>query len=225
MQRVIEFSLGEYYHIYNRGVDKRIIFLDNCDKDRFQKLLFLCNASMPANFRDVQGVPYALIKRGSPVVAIGAYCLMDNHFHILLKEIEEGGISKFMSKLSTAYSMYFNIKHTRSGALFENNFKAKHLDTDEYLKYIFSYIHLNPVKLIDPNWKAEGIKDVDRAKDYLLSYRYSSYTDFLCQDRVNEKLLLSLKEFPEYFNDEKSFEGHLDDWLNYKEEISETEGK
>jgi REP element-mobilizing transposase RayT len=218
MQRVIEFSPNEYYHIYNRGVDKRTIFLDSCDKDRFQAMLFLCNSSNPVIFRDVQGLPFALVKRGVPIVAIGAYCLMDNHFHILLKEIEEGGISKFMSKLTTAYSMYFNKKHARTGALFENNFKAKHLNTDEYLKYIFSYIHLNPLKLIEPRWKEDGIKDSNKAKGYLSTYNYSSYLDYMGHNRPNEKRLLSLKEFPEYFSEENSFENYLDDWISFKDE-------
>ena len=218
MQRMIEFSLGEYYHVYNRGVDKRTIFLDSLDKDRFQKLLFLCNASKPVNFRDVQGIPYPLVDRGVQVVAVGAYCLMDNHFHILLKEIEEGGISKFMSKLSTAYSMYFNKKHGRTGALFENNFKAKHLNTDEYLKYILSYVHLNPVKLIIPDWREEGVKDVEKTKKFLLAYRYSSYLDYIGQNREDEKRLLNLKEFPGYFDENYTFEYFLDSWLNYKDE-------
>ena len=216
MQRKISFSLGEYYHLYNRGVDKRTIFFDNTDRDRFQKLLYICNGVEPVVFRDVEDYELDKIKRGNPLVSIGAYCLMDNHFHILIKEIEEGGISKFMKKLATGYSMYFNRKNQRTGALFENNFKAKHADDDGYLKYLFSYIHLNPVKLIEPEWKDEGLKDIEKVKKHLLDYRYSSYFDFLGIDRM-EKNILKVGDFPEYFIENDSFDKYMDDWLRYKE--------
>src|SRR5690606_36166474 len=98
--------------------------------------------------------------RGKTLVEIGAYCLMPNHFHILLKSKEDDGISKFMNKLGTSYSMYFNRRYERTGILFQGRYKAKHVESDEYLKYLFSYSHLNPIKIIDPSWKDRGLKDV-----------------------------------------------------------------
>ena len=139
---------------------------------------------------------------------------MSNHFHLLVREKVEGGITKFMGKLSTGYSMYFNKKNERSGALFEGRFKAKHADTDEYLKYLFSYIHLNPVKLIDPEWKENGIGDRGRAKEYLAKYDYSSYPEYLGTIRP-EKGVLERDVFPEYFLEPKDFEGFIDDWLAF----------
>ena len=141
---------------------------------------------------------------------------MPNHFHLLLREKKEGGISMFMEKFLTAYSMYFNKKNGRTGKLFEGVFKAIHVDNDEYLKYLFSYIHLNPVKIIDPLWKESGISDKEKAKQYLGNYPYSSYFDYLGRAR-GENLILNKEAFPEYFENSKEFEQFIDDWLLLKE--------
>lgn len=132
MERKFKFSVGEYYHLYNRGVDKRSIFSGDYDKDRFMKTLYLANSDVPVRISEIpQGLPLRDIKKGNPIVSIGAYCLMPNHFHILIKEIQDEGISKFMNKLSTSHSMYFNKKNSRTGALFEDTYKAIHLDNDD----------------------------------------------------------------------------------------------
>jgi putative transposase len=215
--RTLSFSVGEFYHVYNRGNDSRSIFLDDADRDRFIKLLYVANGAKPFVFRDFPiGVPYVNFDRGEPIVAIGAYCLMANHFHLLLKEIGEDGISKFIGRVFTSYSSYFNKKYGRTGKLFEGVFKAKHLDTDEYLKYIFSYIHLNPVKIIDPNWKENGVFDRDKAKQYLEGYKYSSYLDYIGGIRI-ENAILNKAEFPEYFANFKEFDVFIDEWLSFGE--------
>src|SRR5680860_333938 len=159
MQRKFVFSVGEYYHLYNRGVEKRIIFLDNADRYRFLKLIYLCNSHQSVDIGEIsEGLPFRH-ERGETLVDIGAYTLMDNHFHLLVKEKIEGGISKFMGKVCTGYSMYFNKRYKHSGALFQGVFQATHMDTDPLLEYIYSYIHLNPVKIIEPEWKEKGIED------------------------------------------------------------------
>ncbi len=218
MNRKISFAEGEYYHIYNRGVEKRDIFLDNSDRERFQKLLFLCNGSKPIVYRLVQGPTLYGAEKGEPIVAIGAYVLMLNHFHLLLKETRANGITEFMRKLTTGYSMYFNKKYTRVGPLVQGKFKAEHVDNDEYLKYLYAYIHLNPVKLIDSKWKENGITDRKKAERYLKDYRYSSYVDYLGEKR-EEDAILAQKEFPGYFEGENEFEMYVKDWINYRDEI------
>lgn len=217
MERKITFSVGEYYHVYNRGVEKRDIFLNKNDRDRFHKLLFLSNDITPVVFRDVKDKTLSEITKGEPLVAVGAYCLMPNHFHILVKEIKEGGLSAFMEKLTTSYSKYFNKKHERVGPLFQGRFKAEHVDRDEYLKYLFAYIHLNPIKLIDPKWKEEGIRNSKKAQQYLRGFPYSSYLEYLGVDR-EEKLILSAKEFPEYFDGQHDFRNYVADWLEFSDE-------
>lgn len=214
MERKFKFSVSEFYHIYNRGNNKGLIFLTDSDRKRFQRLLFLCNDTKSVVYKTVQGLPLDKIKRDEPLVDIGAYCLMPNHFHLLLRERKEGGISLFLEKLTTAYSMYFNKSNERTGSLFEGRFKAKYVDSDEYLKYLFSYIHLNPVKIIDSEWKENGIADRGMARQYLAAYKYSSYLDYIGAGR-GESLILTRAAFPEYFLDAKEFDDFIEEWLNY----------
>lgn len=223
MQRNIHFSTGEYYHLYNRGTDKREIFVNVHDYNRFLALLYVCNSSkavdIALHFQEGRSFLELFdIKRDGTLVDIGAYCLMPNHFHLLVREKEGDGVSLFMKKLATAYSMYFNKKNNRSGALFEGRFKAKHVDTDEYLKYLFAYIHLNPVKLVDPEWKENGIKDREKAKEYLEKYRYSSYSEYMGATR-QESGIVRTNAFPEYFVKPQDFVGFLDDWLFFKDKV------
>ena len=217
MERKFDFSVGEFYHIYNRGNNKSKIFFDDTDKERFQKLLYVCNSNKPVVFKTIQGMPLDKIERGQTLVDIGVYCSMPNHFHLLLHEKSEGGVSLFLEKLSTAYSMYFNKKYDRTGKLFEGRFQATHVGNDNYLKYLFAYIHLNPVKIIDPNWKENGIKNRDKAKKYLENYKYSSYLDYLDKKRI-ERIILNKKVFPDYFGNFKEFNQYIDEWLSFKED-------
>lgn len=210
--RQTPFALDEYYHLYSRGVDKRSIFLDQEDKNRFLRLLFLCNGSRPIVYRDIKKLPLVSIETGEKIVAIGSYCLMSNHFHLLVREIKGGGITKFMSKLLTAYSTYFNKKYDRNGALFASEFKSEHLNSDEYLKYVFSYIHLNPVKILDPNWK-ENVLERSAVEQFLDHYMESSYFDYAYTCGREVSCVLNKFAFPEYFLNEEEFKDNLFEWL------------
>jgi putative transposase len=219
MQRKIDFSVGEYYHIYSRGTDKRAIFVSHGDYQRFKMLLYLCNGVGPVDIsKHFRGgrTPSDLfrLKQESTLVDIGIYCLMPNHFHILVKEKKEGGITKFTGKLLTAYSMYFNKKNNRKGTLFESTFQAKHIKSDEHLKYLFSYIHLNPVKIIDPKWKENGIKNREIAKKYLEDYNFSSYLDYQEIPRI-EASIINREVFPEYFKSKNDFNIFIDEWMSF----------
>ncbi len=217
MQRKITFSEDEFYHLYNRGVEKRNIFIEKNDWARFHKLLYLANGTNPVRFSAIKNLALNDIDRGKPLVAIGAYVLMPNHFHILVKEIIKNGLSRFMEKLTTGYSMYFNKKYERVGPLFQGRFKGEHVDNDEYLKYLYAYIHLNPVKLIEPNWKEVGIKNKKRALNYIDQYHYSSYEDY-CGFKREECAILSKGDFPSYFSEFPDFKMYINDWLNFKKD-------
>jgi len=217
MSRKTPFSLGENYHIYNRGNDKRVTFQNKTDYDRFIALLYLCNSVKNIRLSDYPKVKLEKlldIKRGETIVDIGAYCLMPNHFHLLIHEKTENGISKFMQKLLTAYTMYFNKKNERTGSLFGGLFKATHANEDNYLKYLFSYIHLNPVKLIEPRWKEKGISDKKKANSFLNLYDYSSFLDFTGKQR-KESVILDKRYFPEYFKNFKEFADFIENWLSF----------
>ncbi len=218
--RQIPLVIGEFYHIYNRGNSKQKIFLDNQDYDRFVKLLYLCNSTRSIRFREDiidQKIDAFDFDRGRPIVSIGAWVLMPNHFHIYISPrgtLGENEISVFMNKLSTAYSMYFNKKYERTGKLFEGTFKSKHIDYDQYAKYTFSYIHLNPVKLIDSNWKENGVKNNKKALGFLDTYKWSSYADYKGINRRENKII-SPKNFPDYFSDQNIFNEEIFEWINF----------
>lgn len=214
--RTVTFAPGEFYHVYNRGVEKRQIFLDAADHRRFTELLYVANTTQPTDLRTITRQHNSVYDwdRGDPLVAIGAYCLMPNHFHLLLTPVVEQGISQFMNKLGTSYSMYFNRRYTRTGALFEGKFKAQHATSDEYLKYLYSYIHLNPVKLQQPDWKERGMDDPEAAYHFACNYQYSSLPDVLGQSRP-ERALLNPAPFPAYFYNQVDLQTELFDWLQY----------
>jgi putative transposase len=175
--RKVPFATEEFYHVYNRGNSRKTIYQTASDYNRFISLLYLANGSSAIDLREIKEDELFEFARGEQLVAIGAYCLMPNHFHILLTPLVEDGVVIFMRKLATGYSMYFNKKHHRTGSLFEGRFQSEHVDSDNYLKYLFSYIHLNPVKLLQPDWQQQGIVNLQDTFTYLDTYRYSSYID------------------------------------------------
>ena len=121
------FTVGEWYHCHNRGIENRIVFEDVRDYHRFIELLYLANDSSPLRRGDI-GIhkfeEILTLPRGKRLVAIGAFCLMPNHFVLVLKEIVDGGITAFMRKVGTAYTMYFNARHGRKGNLFLGPFQS-----------------------------------------------------------------------------------------------------
>ncbi|KKP81412.1 MAG: Transposase [Parcubacteria group bacterium GW2011_GWB1_35_5] len=198
---------NEYYHIYNRGNGKNKIFNSEEDYDRFTKLLYVCNSEKSFKFRDFidQKIDAWDVETGKPLVEICSWVLMPNHFHIILVSHRSdlwnekyNPITEFMRKLSTAYVMYFNKKYGRTGSLFEGKFKSKHVRIDNYFNYLFSYIHLNPVKLIQSDWKENGIKNKKETLSYLVDFAYSSFQDFYGISR-KEGRIINKDSLPESF--------------------------
>ncbi len=151
--RKTELAIGEYYHIYNRGVDKRAIFQDQDDLERFllsirefntekpigslyENSFYKNDTSKSVNEDQLGGLTAKLVE-------IVCYCLNHNHYHFLLKQTSEKGISEFMKRLGGGYTWYFNHKHKRNGSLFQGTFKSIHVDSNEYLLHLSSYINLN----------------------------------------------------------------------------------
>jgi len=228
-KRKIPFVKEEYYHVYNRGNSKQKIFLDQSDYKHFVKLLFICNSKINFKFRDnIVDVKIDAFdfERGEQIVSIGAWVLMPNHFHIYLTinphmsdmwgKDERNYLSEFMRKLLTSYAKYFNGKYHRSGSLFEGSFKSVHIENENQAKYLFSYIHLNPVKLIQKNWKEEGIKDIKNTLEFLGEYKWSSYIDYKGLSRKENKII-NAEDFLNYFKEIKDFDKEILEWLEYKE--------
>jgi len=217
--RKVAFLPGEYFHIYNRGNSKQKIFLDDEDRNRFIKLLYLSNTIDRIKFReqivDANINAFDFIK-GENIVSIGAYCLMPNHFHLYISPTRGvGEISLYINKICTSYSKYFNGKYKRSGSLFEGRFRAVHIEDDIQAKYLFSYIHLNPIKLITPKLKEGRISKNEKVVQFLSTYKWSSYLDYTGTKR-KENLILSREKFPKYFSNIKSFNKEIFEWLKTK---------
>lgn len=155
------------YHIYNRGVEKRNIFMDNQDYKTFLYFLKIYLQKPSDNSDDDSfRIKSSNKKNFSDKIELLCYCLMPNHFHLLIKQKEEKDITDFMRCLLTNYSMYFNRKHKRIGSLFQGRYKAVLVQDDNYLLHLTRYIHLNPIKKITKNINPE-------------KYDYSSYKDYL----------------------------------------------
>lgn len=202
------FAPGEFYHIYNRGTDKRIIFQETSDYTRFVDLLYLANTTVRINVRDTVSNHGSVwnYERVDTLVSIGAYCLMPNHFHILLTPQIDGGIGMFMNKLCTSYSMYFNKKYERTGSLFQGPYKSRHAATDQYLKYLYAYIHLNPLDVSQ--------RPGEETLEALLRYEYFSLPDYVGRTRP-EIAILTPDAFPEYFQISADHLGELQSWLEH----------
>ena len=155
-------TTGNYYHVFNRGVEKRKIFLREQDFLRFSETMEHClfNKRKPSS-RDLKS-PDSTIEK--PVELL-AYCLMPNHFHLLLKQNIEKGIESYLQRLSNSYAKYFNTKYKRVGSLFQGPFRSVNINSDEQLLHLSRYIHLNPV--------VAGLAGDPKG------YRWSSYSDYI----------------------------------------------
>ncbi|OGI71376.1 hypothetical protein A3B84_00770 [Candidatus Nomurabacteria bacterium RIFCSPHIGHO2_02_FULL_35_13] len=204
------FASGEYYHLYNRGTEKRVIFMNKKDYEHFLFLMYVCNTTRSIELRYI-GKNF---DRKEIIVGIGAYCLMPNHFHILIREKTDGGISKYMLKLLTSYTMYFNKKYKRTGKLYEGKFKSNHVSGNNYLKYLYSYIHLNPAKLIDKNWKENKAKNINNLLNYVFEYLYSSLKEYM----DSKFKIINPTFFPTYFKKPIDHKKELFEWLNFNKE-------
>ena len=143
--RKTPFVTGEFYHIYNRGVDKRSIFISDKDFDRFLQSMNIFNVIEPVGSIYEQAFieKSQLGRRTSKLVNIVCFCLNKNHYHMLIKQLVDGGISEFMKRLGGGFTKYFNIKYKRSGVLLQSKFKSIHIDSNEYLLHLSTYINLN----------------------------------------------------------------------------------
>ena len=177
-----QFTNNEIYHLYNRGVEKRNVYLDKQDHYRFIHCLYEFNDQAPANnlwYHFNKNSEVQPRYKGDPLIEILAFCLMPNHYHLLVRQKAKKGIVQFMQKLGTGYTMYFNQKYDRVGGLFQGRFKAVPVTQNSHLLYLPYYIHLNPLDLIMPEWRQKEIKSWSEAIKYLENYRWSSHLDYM----------------------------------------------
>lgn len=182
MRRREKLAVGEVYHIFNRGVEKRDIFLEDRDYQRFIETLIFFNTEKPSwLIEDRPRVEEELVE------AI-AYCLNPNHFHLLLREKKENGITDFMRKICTGYAMYFNQKYDHSGVLFQGRFKSVHIGSNEHLLYVSAYVNCNS--------QIHGIKNA-------IDYPWCSFSEYLGKEGMGcqKQILLGQFKSPDDYRD------------------------
>lgn len=213
-----KFANDEYYHVYNRGVEKRKIFLNVSDYERFMLALELMNDEQDGLmilWRDYkESKPNAQIKdflrlnlreKRKKLVEIICYCLNQNHYHLILKQISERGVERFMQRLGTGHTMYFNKKNKRSGVLFQGGFKSSHIDSNEYLLYLSAYVNGNNF--------IHGYR-----KDF--NWPYSSVGEYIGK---NKKNLCRKSVILEQFKDIREYEKFCRTNIFYLRDKKETE--
>ncbi len=209
----------ELYHILNRGVDKRKIFLD--EKDYFRAIhdLFEFNDVNPSNnltyffqkkSMDV-GHPYIKEKKRKLLVKIHAFSLMPNHYHLLLSSVADNGIPLFMKKLNGGYAKYFNKKYKRNGALFEGKYKRIKIKDEAHFIHLPYYIHLNPLDLTAPEWRERKLKNLKESMKFLDLYRWSSHLDYI--GKKNFPSVTQRDFLLKFFGDQKQYKHSIEKWL------------
>ena len=202
MKRPI-FVNGEFYHIYNRGVDKRNIFSDQIDLARFFESMTEFNSVKPIGSiyeNSFLGFDIREKRKSKKLVEIICYCLNPNHYHFILRQISDSGISEFMKRLGGGYTWYFNNRYKRGGALFQGLFKVKHIDANKYLLHLSAYVNLNnrvhklggeTAKLSKSSWKEYigGTEDIYCEKRLILN-QFKNKTEYksFCEDSLESIL-------------------------------------
>jgi len=211
--RKIIFGNEEIYHVFNRGIDRRPTFTTKRDYYRaLETLEYYRFANHTMRFSYYQSLPFQerseikeqLYQGNEARVNILAYCLMPNHFHLLLQQKKEFGISRFMADFTNSYTKYFNAKHERVGPLFQGLFKAVHIESDEQLMHIVRYIHLNPV--VSYICSLENLEN----------FPYSSYREYLSSNLhpfvspISLDFFKSIDQFKEFTSDQIDYGRQLE---------------
>ncbi len=213
--RKVVFANDEIYHIFNRGVEKRPTFMDKRELDRGIKTLdFYRFANLPLKLSKFLVLPQPervkfvqeMNLKYEKLVEVICYCLMPNHFHFLVKQIREKGVSTFAANFTNSYTKYFNTKHERVGPLFQGLFKAVRVESDEQLIHVSRYIHLNPVSsfLIE----SEGLE----------SYRWSSYLEYL---DISQSKIADKKIVLDMFASKEKYRQFVMDQVDYVRELEQ----
>lgn len=169
----------ELWHVLNRGVDKRDIVKSDKDRIRFIHNLYAFNDSNVVTHISQPARRDASTRyMRKQLVHVHAFCLMNNHYHLLLSQIQENGISNYMRKINMGYAKYFNEKYSRTGALWQGKYKKVLIKRDPQFMYIPFYIHLNPLDFVMPEWRQGKIKKTRDALRHLENYRWSSHLDY-----------------------------------------------
>lgn len=224
-----QFVNGEIYHLVIRAIDDNQIFKDLDDHYRAIFSIYEFNNIKPVEIRERRKFRAKIKKEtnGDPIsvdfrdklVEVLVFCIMPNHLHLLVRQLKDEGITKFMAKLGIGYGGYFNRKYGRKGYVFQNRFLAIHIKNEEQLKTVFVYIHTNPISLIEPKWKELGIKNPQECIKNLENYKWSSYSDYL--GKKNFPSVSDRGFMLKLIGGEISCKEFVESWVRYKSNIKE----
>jgi len=209
MTKIRDIAPGEYYHVFNRGAHKTNLFRDEKDWLRFLFLALYCQSSVPiqniaryispdaltAGFAIPKALQDEILRNRT--VELVSFCIMPNHFHLLVRELEEGGIAQYLQRIAAGYTLYFNQKYKMSGHVFQGRYKSVHVRDNEQLLYLSAYIHRNPHEIV--KWKYSEHK-----------YPYSSFQDLIGKNRWG--LFVKGEEITEQFIGTKT--SNYEDFVN-----------
>ena len=223
-----QFANDGIYHIILRGLEDNLIFKDMNDYYRGIFSIYEFNNAKRIEIRKrreerkrekANGVPDSAIDdKREKLTEVLLFCFMPNHIHLLLKQLNDGGIVKFMNKLGSGYAGYFNRKYKRKGYVFQNRFRSVYIRDDKQFQTIFRYIHANPVSLIEPGWKEDGIENAKKVNKFLIKYKWSSLQDYV-----------GIKNFPsvtdrgfvlESMNGAVGCKEATENWVDYKRALN-----
>lgn len=227
--RKVKFQKGKIYHIYNRGVEKRDIFIADADMWRFIQGMFLFNDRLNSfntlyqiekenkgriNFNLLKEFIEKNGKNRDCLVNIMADCLMPNHFHLLLQSINDDGIPRFMQKLGTGYTVYFNKKYNRNGHLFQGPYKAVEIKNNIQLMQIIVYINvINPGQLIKLDLKEkriERMEELEKIMNFARNYSFSTNPDYL---GIRNSIIIDKNIYNSFFGTSGQYENYIKDFL------------
>jgi len=207
-----DFLPSNYLLLSNIGAQGAVIFSSQEDYDRFEAYLYLLNAieSPRASnfFLDDRNSDIFSVARGDLLVAIGAYSFTPKGFLILVRELAPKGIAKFMQKVQTAYTMYFNGKYQRHGRIFHSGYRADIAQSDAHLKYLVAMVHMHPAVLFNPHWEEAAELELRVLANRVAEYRYSSFGEYVAR----KFYILSPEHFPKYCSAARDAEALLSQW-------------
>lgn len=247
--RAQEFTNWEIYHLVIKGIEDNLLFKDIDDYYRALFSIYEFNNSDPVSItkrrKEINAFKKKIQKTGQDptltqflgqgrvltqflkmedkrdlMVEILCFSFMPNHIHLLVRQIKDGGITKFMSKLGTGYGGYFNKKYERKGYVFQGRFASVHIKTDDQLRIVFVYIHANAISLIEPKWKEIGIENPERVIKFLENeFRWSSYFDYI--GKQNFPSVTNREFLSNVMGKEEGCKKSVDDWVRFKADMRE----
>lgn len=237
-----QFVNGEIYHVVTRAIDNNLLFQDINDYYRGIFSIYEFNNLHPVSIKERRKARARIKKiaareasardrvsgnfsgnfaieedKRDKMVEILTFCLVPNHTHLLLRQIKDNGITKFMRKTGAGLGGYLNRKYGRKGYVFQDRFSAVHVETDEQLRAVFVYIHINSISLIAPKWKERGIKDPEQVIKFLETYKWSSYLDYI--GKKNFPSVTDREFLLEIMEGEEGCKHFVENWIRYKAEI------